>query len=90
MVTAAELRELSLQLPTAPLGLVMPSTSHIFKMDEDAKAVEIDARDLTRIMRIGCQFVPQIGKQAHRLPPMQQGDICVEPGRNTKRLPSSR
>jgi hypothetical protein len=44
-VVAVELRELSLQVPTTPLDPSMPSTSSIFKIDEDAKAVHICTGD---------------------------------------------
>jgi hypothetical protein len=42
LVATAKLRELSLQAPIEPLILAMPPTSGAFKMDEDAKAVQID------------------------------------------------
>jgi hypothetical protein len=51
-ITAAELRELNLQVPVAPLSLAMPPTSGVFKVAEDAKAVQIDAVDLTKTVQI--------------------------------------
>jgi hypothetical protein len=44
-VIMAELRELSLRLPMAPLNPGMPLTSNVFKADEDAKAVPIDVEN---------------------------------------------
>jgi hypothetical protein len=47
-VITAKLRELSLRVPMPPLGLALPSTSSIFNMDEDAKAVHICTGDLAK------------------------------------------
>jgi hypothetical protein len=58
-VAAAKLWELSLWLPTIPLSLDMPPTSSIFKMDEDAKAVQIDAGNPTKTMQIGVSLNPK-------------------------------
>jgi hypothetical protein len=46
----AELRELSLQVPSALLSLATPPTSSAFKLAEYAKFVQIDARDPAKIM----------------------------------------
>jgi hypothetical protein len=48
MVTMAELRELSLWIPMAPLSLEMRLTSSVFKTDEDARAMQIDAGNLAK------------------------------------------
>jgi hypothetical protein len=45
VVAVAEVRELSPRVPVAPLGPAMTSTSSIFKMEEDAKAVHIYTGD---------------------------------------------
>jgi hypothetical protein len=58
-VVVAELRELSLQLPTTPLNPVMPATSRVFKVDEDAKAVPINAENPTKTMQIGASLDPK-------------------------------
>jgi hypothetical protein len=60
MVTMAELRELSLQVPAALLSSAMPSTSSIFKMDEDDKAVHICTGDLAKTMQIGASLDPKL------------------------------
>jgi hypothetical protein len=59
LVAMAELRELSLRLPTAPLGPVMPPMSGIFKMDKDAKDVQIYVGDPTKNRQIGASLVPK-------------------------------
>jgi hypothetical protein len=59
VVATAKLRELSLQVPTEPLISAMPPTSGIFKMDEDAKAVQIDARDHAKTVQIGASLDPK-------------------------------
>jgi hypothetical protein len=46
----AELRELSRQAPSAPLGPTMPPTSSSFKVAEDAKAMQIEAGDHAKTM----------------------------------------
>jgi hypothetical protein len=51
-----ELRELSLRIPTVPPSLAMPTTSAIFKTDEDAKYIQIDAGDLAKTMQIGASL----------------------------------
>jgi hypothetical protein len=52
-VTMAELRELCLWLPTMPLSLEMPLTFGAFKVDEDAKDVQIEAGSSTKTVHIG-------------------------------------
>jgi hypothetical protein len=37
----------------------MPPTSGIFKMDEDAKVVQIDARDHAKTVQIGASLDPK-------------------------------
>jgi hypothetical protein len=59
VVAMAKLRELSLQVPTEPLISAMPPTSGIFKMDEDAKVVQIDARDHAKTVQIGASLDPK-------------------------------
>jgi hypothetical protein len=59
MVSVAELRELSLQIPTAPLSPAMPMTFNIFKMNEDAKVIQIDAKDPTKIVQVRATFNPK-------------------------------
>jgi hypothetical protein len=49
-VATTKLKELSLQIPIAPLIPTMPTMSGIFKMDEDAKAVQINAKDPAKAM----------------------------------------
>jgi hypothetical protein len=49
-VDVIELRELSLRIPTALLSSAMPLMSGVFKMDEDTKAVQINAGNPTKIM----------------------------------------
>jgi hypothetical protein len=56
---AVELRELHLQLPTAPLSPVMPPTSSVFKADEDAKAVQIDIKNPGKTVQIGASLHPK-------------------------------
>jgi hypothetical protein len=58
-VATAELRELSLRIPTVPPSLAMPMTSGIFKTDEDAKTIQIDAGDLAKTMQIGASLGPK-------------------------------
>jgi hypothetical protein len=58
-ITMAELRELSLQIATPPLSPTMPMTSGIFKMDEDTKAVQINARDPAKTMQIETSLDPK-------------------------------
>jgi hypothetical protein len=52
-VTTVELRELCLWLPTMPLSLEMPPTFGAFKVDEDAKDVQIEAGSSTKTVHIG-------------------------------------
>jgi hypothetical protein len=59
MVTMAELRELSPRVPSVPLSLAMPPTSDSFKATEDAKAVQINVRDLAKTMQIGVSSDPK-------------------------------
>jgi hypothetical protein len=59
VVSVAELRELSLQIPTAPLSPAKPTTSDIFKTNEDAKVIQIDAKDPTKIVQVGATFNPK-------------------------------
>jgi hypothetical protein len=58
-VTAAKLREVSLQAPMEPLILAMPPTSGVFKTDEDAKAVQIDAEDPAKTVQIEANIDPK-------------------------------
>jgi hypothetical protein len=58
-VVVAELRELSLWIPIAPLSLVMPPTSDVFKTDEDAKTIQIDARIPAKTVQIGTSLDPK-------------------------------
>jgi hypothetical protein len=58
-VAMAELSELSLWLPMAPLNPGMPPTSRIFKDDEDIKAVLIDAENLAQTMQVGASLDPK-------------------------------
>jgi hypothetical protein len=78
MVPAAELRELSLRESLILTNLAMPPSSGTFKAAEDAKAVQIDAKNPTNIV--------QIGASLNGLPLMQQGHICMESGRNVGHL----
>jgi hypothetical protein len=60
LVTAtAKLSELSLWVPSAPLGTAMPHTYGAFKAAEDAKAVQIDAGDPAKTMYIESSLDPK-------------------------------
>jgi hypothetical protein len=59
IVVVAELRELSLQLPMTPLNPVMPPTSRVFKVDEDAKAVPINPENPTKTVQIVASLDPK-------------------------------
>jgi hypothetical protein len=48
VVAVAKLMELSPRVPVVPLGPAMTSTSSIFKMEEDTKAVHIYIGDPTK------------------------------------------
>jgi hypothetical protein len=54
-----ELRELCLSRPPFSIGPTMPSSSDTFKVAEDAKAVQIDAEDLTQTIQIGAGLSPK-------------------------------
>jgi hypothetical protein len=59
VVAMAELRELSLWIPIVPPSLAMPTTSNVFKMEENAKAIQIIAKDPAKTVQIGRgQFGP--------------------------------
>jgi hypothetical protein len=60
VVTMAELRELSLWIPAAPLSPSMPPTSGIFKADEDTKAVQMDAKNPSKTVQIGASLDPKL------------------------------
>jgi hypothetical protein len=55
-IAAVELRELSLWMPMAPLNPGMPPTSGIFKADEDAKAVPVNAKNQAKTTQIGASL----------------------------------
>jgi hypothetical protein len=57
----------------------MPASSNAFKAVEDAKVMQIDTEDPTKIV--------QIGRRARRLPPTQQGHICLASDRNVRQTP---
>jgi hypothetical protein len=59
MVTAVELRELSLREPSILTGPAMPPSSGTFRAAEDAKAVHIDAEDPAKIIQIGASLNPK-------------------------------
>jgi hypothetical protein len=52
-VIVAELRELSLWIPSVPLGQAMPPSSNAFKAAEDAKAMQIDTKTLPKPFKSG-------------------------------------
>jgi hypothetical protein len=58
-VTAAELRELGLRLPTEPLNPRMSLTFGIFNVDEVAKAMPIDTENTAKTMQIGDSLDPK-------------------------------
>jgi hypothetical protein len=58
-VATTKLRELSLWTPIAPPSLTIPTTSSIFKMDEDAMAVQIDAGDHAKTVQITASLDPK-------------------------------
>jgi hypothetical protein len=58
VVAVAERRELSLRLPMTPKP-GMPPMSRVFKADEDAKAVPIDAENLTKTVQIWASLYPR-------------------------------
>jgi hypothetical protein len=59
MVAATELREWSLQELSSLTDLAMPPSSNAFKAVEDAKAMQIDAKDPTRTIQIGADLNPK-------------------------------
>jgi hypothetical protein len=59
VVIATELRELSLHVPSAPLGLAMPPTSGAFKAAEDANVMQIDVGDPAKTVPIGARLDPK-------------------------------
>jgi hypothetical protein len=58
-IAVVELRELSLRIPTVLLSPAMPLTSSIFKTDEDAKAIQIDARNPAKTMQNRASLDPK-------------------------------
>jgi hypothetical protein len=58
-IATTELRELSLRIPTAPPSLTIPTTSSIFKTDEDAMAVQIDVGDHAKTVQIAASLDPK-------------------------------
>jgi hypothetical protein len=58
-VTMAELRELSLCLPVTPLSPGMPPTPGVFKTGEDARAMQIDIDNLTKIVQVEASLDPK-------------------------------
>jgi hypothetical protein len=58
-VAVAELREFSLRLPATPLSPGMHPTPGVFKTGEDARAVQIDIDDPTKIVQIGASLDPK-------------------------------
>jgi hypothetical protein len=58
-VAMAELRELNLRLPVAPLNPGMPSTFCAFKEDEDAKAMQINTENPVKTVQIGASLDPK-------------------------------
>jgi hypothetical protein len=58
-VAATKLRELNLRLSIALLSLAMPSTSSIFKTDEDAKVVHICTKDPAKTVQIVTSLDPK-------------------------------
>jgi hypothetical protein len=58
-IAMTKLRELSLWIPTVPPSLALPTTSDIFKTDEDAQPVQIDARDPAKTVQIGASLDPK-------------------------------
>jgi hypothetical protein len=59
VVTTAELRELNLRAPATPPSPWMPPIPGIFKMGEDARAVQIDIDNPTKTMQIGASLDPK-------------------------------
>jgi hypothetical protein len=59
MVTVAELTEFSLWLPTAPLSPDVPPVSGVFKTNEDAKVVHINAGNPAKILQIEADLDPK-------------------------------
>jgi hypothetical protein len=59
MVVMTELRELSLWIPAALLSPAMPPTSIIFKVYEDAKDAQIDAKDPAKTVQFGASLDPK-------------------------------
>jgi hypothetical protein len=55
----AELRELSLCLPVTPLSPGMPPTPGVFKTGEDARAMQIDIDNLTKIVQVEASLDPK-------------------------------
>jgi hypothetical protein len=58
-VAVAELREFSLRLPATQLSPRMHPTPGVFKTGEDARAVQIDIDDPTKIVQIGASLDPK-------------------------------
>jgi hypothetical protein len=55
-VATVELKELCLSAPPTLTSPAMPSTSDAFKATEDAKTVQIDAKDPTKTIQIGASM----------------------------------
>jgi hypothetical protein len=58
-VATVKLWELSVWLPMAPLSPTMPLTSSIFKVDEYAKGMQIDARNPDKTVQIQASWNPK-------------------------------
>jgi hypothetical protein len=58
-VTVTKLRELSLQIPTVPPSLAMPTTFDVFKTYEDAKAVQINVGDPSKTLQVEASLYPK-------------------------------
>jgi hypothetical protein len=59
MIFVAELRKLSLRLPMTLLRLALFLMSGVCEMDEDAKAVQIDAGNPAKTVQIGASLNPK-------------------------------
>jgi hypothetical protein len=59
VVTVVEHRELSLCLLATPLSPGMPPTYGVFKMGEDARAMQIDIDNQTKTVQFGAILDPK-------------------------------
>jgi hypothetical protein len=59
VIVVVEQRELSFCLPIVPLSPMMPPTSSVFKIDEDAKAMQINSGDPAKTVQIGASLDPK-------------------------------